>query len=93
MEGTAAKAKDEGKGHEKEVTVEVNNKPVVLPDNDVTGLQIKEAAKNQGVAIELDFLLMLEGHGGHDARQIDNDETIKVNKNSAFTCNDGEDDS
>ena len=93
MEGTAAKAKGEGKGHEKEVTVEVNNKPVVLPDNEVTGLQIKEAAKNQGVAIELDFLLMLEGHGGHDPRQIADDETIKVNKNSAFTCNDGEDDS
>jgi hypothetical protein len=93
MEGTTPKAKDEGKGHEKEVTVTVNTKPVGVPDNEVTGLQVKEAAKNQGVEIELDFLLMLEGHGGHDPRLVADDEPFKVNKNSSFTCNDGEDDS
>jgi hypothetical protein len=83
--------KGEGKGHE--VTVEVNGKPVVLPDNKVTGLEVKTAAKDQGVKIELDFLLTLEAEPGHPARAIADDEEVKANKHSRFRCNDGDDNS
>lgn len=78
-------------GHE--VTVKVNTKPVVLPDNQVTGLQVKQAAIAQGIEIELDFLLTLEAHGGHPAETIDDNEPVKVNKHSEFTANDVDDDS
>lgn len=77
----------------KEVTVKVNNKPVTLPDNRVTGLQVKQAAIDQGVEIEIDFLLTLEAHGGHPAETIDDDDEVKVNKHSEFTANDADDDS
>jgi multiubiquitin len=77
----------------KAVVVEVNNKSVTLPDHRVTGLQVKEAAIDQGVEIELDFLLTLEVHGGRPAQTIDNDEVVTVNKHSAFTANDADDDS
>ena len=39
------------------VTIKVNHKPVVLTRRRVTGLQIKQAAIEQGVAIKIDFLL------------------------------------
>jgi hypothetical protein len=76
-----------------QVTVTVNNKPVIVPDNEVTGLQVKEAAIAQGVEIELDFLLTLEAHGGHPAETIADDRVVKVNKHSVFTANDVDDDS
>jgi hypothetical protein len=89
---TAAASKPgKGKGHE--VTVEVNGNPVALPDHKVTGLEVKEAAKEQGVKIELDFLLTLEAEPGHPARGIADAEEITVNKHSRFRCNDGDDNS
>ena len=84
---------DEGKGKDKKVTVEVNGKAVVLADEHVTGLQVKQAAIAQKVDIELDFILVLEAEHGNDPRQIADGERIKVDKHSRFTCNDGEDDS
>lgn len=77
----------------KSVTVKVNTKAVDLPDNSVTGLQVKEAAIAQGVEIQLDFLLTLEARDGHPAETIDDDEVVKVNKQSEFTANDVDDDS
>jgi Multiubiquitin len=76
-----------------EVTVTVNNKPVVLDEHRVTGLEVKEAAIAQGVEIQLDFHLVLEAEDGHPAREIPDDETITVTKESVFTANDGDDDS
>jgi hypothetical protein len=85
---------EDAKEHEKNaITITVNTKPVVVHGHEHTGLQIKEAAKNQGLRIELDFLLTLEAHGHHEARQIADEEKVQVNKESAFSCNDGEDDS
>ncbi len=75
------------------VTVTVNNKRVVLPSHRVTGLEIKEAAIDQGVEIQLDFILTLEAHDGQPARTIDDDDTITVTEHSVFTANDGDDDS
>lgn len=75
------------------VTVKVNNKPVVLPQHKVTGLEVKAAAIDQGVEIELDFILTLEAHGGQPAETIDDDQTITVTEHSEFSANDGDDDS
>jgi hypothetical protein len=75
------------------VTVTVNNKPVTLPRHRVTGLEVKEAAIDQGVEIKLDFILTLEAHDGEPARTIDNDAFVTVTRESAFTANDGDDDS
>ncbi len=41
------------------VTVKVNEQPVVLVKHRVSGLEIKQAAIAQHVAIELDFILTL----------------------------------
>jgi hypothetical protein len=80
-------------GQHLQVTVTVNNKPVVLESHRVTGLEIKRAAIQQGVDIQLDFHLVLEAHDGHPARRIDDDETITVTKHSVFSANDCDDDS
>ncbi len=66
----------------KEVTIHVNTKPVEVPKK-VTGLEIKEAAIDQGVEIQLDFILTLEAHGHQEPREIGDDEEIEVTKNSA----------
>lgn len=47
----------ENEKKEKTITVNVNNNPVAFTEHEATGLQIKEAAINQGVSIQLDFNL------------------------------------
>jgi hypothetical protein len=85
-------SKEQAQGKGNDVTVKVNNKPVVLPEHRVKGLQVKEAAIDQGVEIQLDFLLTLEAHEGQPARTIADDETVTVTKHSEFTANDADDD-
>jgi len=87
---TEKTASGKGKGHE--VEVKVNRKPVVLRKKEVTGLEVKEAAIDQGVSIELGFILVREAEHGHPAEQIDDDQEIKVDKHTEFSCNDGDDD-
>jgi len=79
--------------HREPVTVTVNTKPVRLPSHRVTGLEIKKAAIDQGVEIELDFQLVEEAHDDHPARKIADDKTITVTKHSEFSANDVDDDS
>jgi len=76
-----------------EVTVTVNTKPVELPKHRVTGREVKQAAIEQHVEIQLDFLLTLEAHDGHPARIIGDDEPVTVTKHSVFSANDADDDS
>lgn len=75
------------------VTVTVNTKPVTLEQHRVTGLEIKQAAIAQGVAIELDFILVEDAHAGHEAQVIGDDDLVTVTKHSSFTANDGDDNS
>jgi hypothetical protein len=93
MSMSDATVEDAKKHDKKAITITVNTRPVVVHGHEHSGLEIKEAAKDQGLAIELDFLLTLEAHGHDEARQIADEEKIEVNKHSAFSCNDGEDDS
>jgi len=76
------------------VVVQVNRKyRIRLPFPRVTGMQIKEAAKAEGVPIELDFLLTVEAGDDRPARAIGDGETIEVTDDMEFTANDGDDDS
>lgn len=78
----------------KTVQVTVNRKyKVAVPDREVTGLEIKEASIAQHVPIEIDFIVTLEARDGQPARTINDGDTVKINKHSEFTINDGDDDS
>lgn len=68
----------------KSVTIEVNNKPVVVPKEELTGLEIKEAA-----GIPVDFTLY-EKKGTH-LNEIGNDTLVKVHNNEAFVAVSGQD--
>lgn len=67
------------------VTVTVNGKSVVLPAHKVSGLQIKEAAIQQGVAIEVTFVLQQELPNGH-GKVIGNTDEIEVHEHERFTA-------
>ncbi len=83
MTSTVQEQEHVGRGHQ--VTVTVNNKPVVVTGPRVTGLQVKEAAIEQKVQIELDFLLSLELPNG-ETQIVGDSDTITVNKHSKFTA-------
>lgn len=68
------------------VTITVNDKPVNVQGPRVTGLQIKQAAIDQGVPnIQLNFVLM-EQVGPHKTKVIGDNETITVNPHSKFVA-------
>lgn len=72
----------------------VNKKPVTLDHRRATGLEIKQAAINAHVEIQLSFQLWREnGHGDHDDEQIADDKTITVHDGDAFDANDDDDNS
>lgn len=75
--------------HDKEIEIIVNNKPVIVPDKEVTGLQIKEAAIAQRVNIKLDFLVFRD-HSNGQQEGIKDDQIIKVHHKERFDvlCND-----
>jgi hypothetical protein len=77
-----------------DVVVTMNRKyQVTLPTHRVTGREVKQAAIDQGVPIQIDFLLTMEAHEGTPARSVGDDETVTVTKNTVFTANDGDDNS
>lgn len=68
-----------------EAHVTVNGKPVLLREHRMTGLQIKEAAIQQGVRIELNFILQEELANGQ-SRIIGNDDPVEVHNHLRFTA-------
>lgn len=65
------------------VTVKVNNHPVTFQDHKVTGLEIKQTAIQQGVAIQEDFnLFRVKGGGKLDP--IADGETVTLHKDEEF---------
>lgn len=69
----------------KEVTVEVNSKPVVLTEKKMAGAEIKAAAIAQGVQIQNDFVLQLERANGEFDTIGDTDE-VHIRKGLSFTA-------
>jgi hypothetical protein len=74
------------------VTITVNNRPVIVEGPRVSGLDIKQAAIDQGLTITLDFVLSEIRPNGRP-RIIGNEDEVTVNKNSAFTAIADDDDS
>lgn len=74
------------------VTIHVNERPVRLPEHVVTGLEIKRLAIEQGLAIQLDFILVEELGGGR-TKVIGDDDPVRVTDQTRFLANDGDDNS
>ena len=65
------------------VTVTVNNKPVTFAVHKATGLEIKQTAIAQNVAIQADFVLFeVRGHGNR--RQIGDNELVTLHPHQEF---------
>lgn len=75
-------AKDHPKDH-KTVTVTLNEQPVTFSDLKATGLEIKQTAIKQGVAIQADFVLF-EVKGNAQLKQIGDCDTITLHKGQVF---------
>lgn len=71
--------------HVKLVEVTVNGRPVRLEKEQLTGLEIKQAAIGQQVPIELDFILQLELANG-DAKIIGDADEVKIKPHQRFTA-------
>ncbi len=66
-----------------EVTILVNESPVVVMGPRITGGEIKQKAIDQGVRISLDFVLS-EELSDRRSRVVGDAEEVTVNKNSKF---------
>jgi len=64
------------------ITVKVNNEPVVLPDREVTGLEIKNAAIAQGLPIDTGFQLSVKK--GDRYQVVADHESIRVHPQEEF---------
>lgn len=73
---------EKGNNEKKTITVSVNENPVAFTENSVTGLQIKEAAINQGVNIQLDFNLFEVKDG--KLKPIPDSESVHLHKGQIF---------
>ena len=67
----------------KQITISLNNRPVTLPDHKATGREIKEAAINQGVPIQIDFVLF-EVKGDGILKTVDDDEVVTLHPHQEF---------
>lgn len=67
------------------VEICVNNRAVKIEKGVRTGLEIKQAAKDQGLPIQLDFVLSLEEANGQ-SRTIGNTDKVRVRKGMKFIC-------
>lgn len=74
------------------VVVHVNEQPVRLADRRVSGLEIKQAAIDQGVEIELDFILVEELKHA-ETRVVGDDDVVTVTNRSRFSANADDDNS
>ncbi|NOU30070.1 MAG: hypothetical protein HOO96_19375 [Polyangiaceae bacterium] len=73
---------DQSPHHPHAVTVTVNNKPVSIPSPHTTGLAIKEAAINQGVAISLTHTLFVVR--GHEQIPVSDGDALTVHEHQKF---------
>lgn len=67
----------------KTVTAKVNNHPVTFQTHKTTGIEIKQAAIQQGVVIQEDFNLFRVKEGGKLVPVTDA-ETVTLHKNEEF---------
>lgn len=65
------------------VEITVNNRPVEVQGPKISGLEIKQAAIDGGIPIELNFVLS-EEIGPRKTRIVGDKDVVTVNKNSKF---------
>jgi hypothetical protein len=71
--------------HDREVQILVNEHPVHMRRGDATGLQIKEAAIAQGVAIQPEFVLS-EELGERRSRVIGDNQKVEMREHLKFVA-------
>lgn len=70
--------------HKKQlIEIEVNFKPVKMFKEKVTGLEIKEAAIQQGVNIKVDFVLF-EDLGNGQRRVVGDSDVVQIHEKEKF---------
>jgi hypothetical protein len=69
----------------KTITIEVNARKVEMPEKEATGLEIKQAAIAQGVAIQLNFVLQQELPNGSSVIVGDADR-VRIREHMSFTA-------
>jgi Multiubiquitin len=78
--------------HGEQTPISVNFKPVIMPNRQATGLEIKQTAIRQGVNIQIDFVLFRDkGHGRRDP--IRDDERVELHPGEKFEAVPGDDNS
>ena len=88
---TVATQQAEDKQGEK-FPIQVNRKPVDVDESLITGLEIKEAAIEQGVSIELDFqLAKVDPDGKHEI--VGDSDKVDVSEFKTFFATRGDDNS
>lgn len=92
MENREVGPNEPHEGHEHTVTIVVNNQSVTVPAPKATGLQIKQAAIDAGVQIQVGFVLYERLANGRQKAVGDADE-VTVNSQSDFVAVDGDDNS
>lgn len=76
--------KEDKKHHS--VVILVNEQPVTITQKEATAVEIKTAAKAQGVHIEINFLLIEELPNGTSKNIGDNDPPIHIREHLKFTA-------
>lgn len=69
----------------KDIEIEVNGRPVEMPDKETTGAAIKAAAIAQGVAIQANFVLQQELANG-SSKVIGDRDIVKIHNKMSFTA-------
>ena len=69
----------------KTVEIEVNDQKVKMLEGPATGLEIKQAAVDQGVSIQTNFVLQLHLPNG-SSRVIGNEDKVQLSEHLAFTA-------
>jgi hypothetical protein len=69
----------------KRIEIEVNGKPVLVDERELTGAEIKAAAIAQGVEIQPNFVLQQELANGSSKIVGDND-PVRVHPHMSFTA-------
>ncbi|ODG96212.1 MULTISPECIES: multiubiquitin domain-containing protein [unclassified Nostoc] len=83
MQIDAAKDTESISKKPKIITVIVNERPVTFSEHKATGLEIKQTAIKQGVAIQEDFVLF-EVKGNSPLKQIGDCETVTLHEGQKF---------
>ena len=90
-DGVVKTAEDVG-AQPKRFEIEVNGKKVQMPEGPASGLEIKDAAIEQGVGITVKFVLQQEMPNG-TGKVIGDDDKVEIREHLSFTAIEPDDNS